>query len=234
MSPVIRIALIDDHALFRESLSRLLQSESDLEVAGSFASVEDACAAIDQEPVDLILLDCDPGAGQGPMLVRRVVEARIGEHILLVTAGVSDEDTVSMLKYGISGIVLKHSPSAQLVEAIHRAVRGEVWLDKTAVRALVAGAAGGGLARQRFGEPLTARERAILAALFEGLTNKEIAAKLRLSENAVKWALQQLFEKTGARVRSQLVRIVLEKYGKDWLTDSSAGGDVLSGNGFPR
>jgi DNA-binding NarL/FixJ family response regulator len=72
---------------------------------------------------------------------------------------------------------------------------------------------------QQESESLTPRERAVLKAVFEGLSNKEIAAKLQISESSVKAALQQLFEKTGVRTRSQLVRIALERHAEDWLAD---------------
>jgi two-component system nitrate/nitrite response regulator NarL len=98
-------------------------------------------------------------------------------------------------------------------------VAGEVWLDSNAVRALVAGAQG------RSGDPqpsgdLSARERLVLRSVFEGLTNKEIAGKMQISESSVKAVLQQLFDKTGVRTRSQLVRIALEKHSEDWLSES--------------
>ncbi len=67
------------------------------------------------------------------------------------------------------------------------------------------------------GQSLNARERAVLKAVFEGLSNKEIAGKLQTSESSVKAVLQQLFDKTGVRTRSQLVRIALEKHAQDWL-----------------
>ena len=65
---------------------------------------------------------------------------------------------------------------------------------------------------------MTARERSVLKAVFEGLTNKEIAANLQISESSVKAVLQQLFDKTGVRTRSQLVRIAIEQHAGDWLT----------------
>jgi DNA-binding NarL/FixJ family response regulator len=68
---------------------------------------------------------------------------------------------------------------------------------------------------------LTQREQAVLKGVFEGLTNKEIGARLVISESSVKAVLQQLFEKTGVRTRSQLVRIALEKHSDDWLTNPS-------------
>ncbi len=65
---------------------------------------------------------------------------------------------------------------------------------------------------------MTARERSVLKAVFEGLTNKEIAANLQISESSVKAVLQQLFDKSGVRTRSQLVRIAIERHAADWLT----------------
>ena len=111
---------------------------------------------------------------------------------------------------GASGVFLKHSPPAQLIEAIHKVTNGEMWLDSRAVRSFVAGASVR-TAAEPVPQSLSARERSVLKAVFEGLTNKEIAAHLQLSESSVKAVLQQLFEKTGVRTRSQLVRIAIER-----------------------
>jgi DNA-binding NarL/FixJ family response regulator len=85
------------------------------------------------------------------------------------------------------------------------------------VRSVVA-AARGRAEEQRNLQPLNARERTVLKAVFEGFTNKEIALQLQTSEGSVKAVMQQLFDKTGVRTRSQLVRIALERHAQDWLT----------------
>ncbi len=85
-------------------------------------------------------------------------------------------------------------------------------LDSRAVRS----GASGKSDEQRNTQPLTERERAVLKGVFEGLSNKEIAVKLQISEGSVKAAMQQLFDKTGVRTRSQLVRIALERLAQDW------------------
>jgi two-component system, NarL family, nitrate/nitrite response regulator NarL len=84
----------------------------------------------------------------------------------------------------------------------------------------VAGASGRS-DEQRTSQPLTPRERAVLKGVFEGLSNKEIAADLRISEGSVKAVMQQLFDKTGVRTRSQLVRIALERLTQDWRATES-------------
>ena len=135
----------------------------------------------------------------------------------MVTAGMNDAETLGAFEGGASGLFLKHSPPAQLIQAIHKVMNGEMWLDSRAVRSLVAGAHEKSEGRQA-AQALSPRERGVLKAVFEGLTNKEIGASLRISESSVKAVLQQLFEKTGVRTRSQLVRIAIEQHSADWLT----------------
>jgi DNA-binding NarL/FixJ family response regulator len=210
--------LIDDHSLFRESLGRLLEAEPDFRIAATCAGVQEALAVLDREPVDVVLLDYDLGDEQGSAFLEEAKRRRFTGRILMVTAGIDDAGTLRAFQAGASGLFLKHSPPAQLIEAIHRVTGGEMWLDSRAVRSLVAGAQDKSEAQQA-AQALTVRERSVLKAVFEGLTNKEIAANLQISESSVKAVLQQLFDKTGVRTRSQLVRIAIEQHAGDWLTD---------------
>jgi two-component system, NarL family, nitrate/nitrite response regulator NarL len=206
---------VDDHGLFRESLSRLLQAEPDFQIAATCASATEALAIIDRERIDVVLLDYDLGEEQGSLFLESAKKRDFSGRVLMVTAGMSDTGTLRAIESGASGIFLKHSPPAQLVEAIYKIMSGEMWLDSRAVRSLVAGASGKS-EEQRTSQPLTERERAVLKGVFEGLTNKEIAAQLATSEGTIKAAMQQLFDKTGVRTRSQLVRIALERLTEDW------------------
>jgi DNA-binding NarL/FixJ family response regulator len=218
MEQQIRILLIDDHSLFRESLSRLLEAEPDFRIAATCAGVREALAVLDREAVDVVLLDYDLGDEQGSAFLDEARRRRFEGRILMVTAGMDDAGTLRAFESGASGLFLKHSPPAQLIEAIHKVTRGEMWLDSRAVRSLVSGAQDKSDGQQA-AQSLTPRERAVLKAVFEGLTNKEIAAGMQLSESSVKAVLQQLFDKTGVRTRSQLVRIAIEQHAGDWLTD---------------
>ena len=207
---------MDDHSLFRESLSRLLEAEPDFRIVASCATAGEALSVLDREPVDIVLLDYDLGDEQGTAFLDEAKQRHSDSRVLIVTAGMPGPVAVRAFEAGSSGIFLKHSPPAQLVEAIHKVVGGEIWLDPRAVRSLVAGATGKSEERSS-GQALTSREKSVLKAVFEGLTNKEIAAKLQISESSVKAVLQQLFDKTGVRTRSQLVRIAIEKHAEDWL-----------------
>ena len=217
MSSEIRILLIDDHSLFRESLSRLLQTESDFQIVATCASATEALALRNLAEIDVVLLDYDLGHEQGTQFIDRARSSGFPGHILMVTAGMSDAIMLRALENGSSGVFLKHSPPSRLMEAIRKVVAGEVWLDPAVTRSIIAAATGNAAAPRT--QELTQREQAVLKGVFEGLTNKEIGARLTISESSVKAVLQQLFEKTGVRTRSQLVRIALEKHSEEWLTN---------------
>ncbi len=167
----------------------------------------------------MVLLDFDLGDEQGTVFLEEARRRRFPGRILMVTAGMSDAVTLRAFESGASGIFLKHSPPAQLIEAIHKIASGDMWLDSRAVRSLVAGAQVKSETEEA-AHSLTQRERNVLKAVFEGLTNKEIAANLQISESLVKAVMQQLFDKTGVRTRSQLVRIAIEQHAGDWLSES--------------
>ena len=211
---------MDDHSLFRESLSRLLQTEPDFQIVATCASAGEALALPQLKQVDVVLLDYDLGPEQGTLFLEKARSAGFAGRILMVTAGMSDSVMLRVLDNGASGVFLKHSPPSRLVEAIRTVAHGEVWLDPAVTRSIIAAATGNAGAPRR-GHELTQREQAVLKGVFEGLTNKEIGVRLTISESSVKAVLQQLFEKTGVRTRSQLVRIALEKHSDEWLMNSN-------------
>jgi two-component system, NarL family, nitrate/nitrite response regulator NarL len=210
----IRLLLLDDHTLFRESLSRLLDAEPDFEMVADCSSVEQAIEVLRNRAVDLVLLDYDLGSERAPDFLDRAHELGLAPRVLMVTAGVTPSESVQILNEGASGIFLKHSSPALLAEAIRKVNSGETWVDQRCLRDIVhvASQPEGRSATKDF----TERERAVLRGVFEGLSNKEIGARLGISEGSVKAALQQLFHKTGVRTRSQLVRIALEQFAGQW------------------
>ena len=206
----IRLLLIDDHTLFRESLSRLLQSEQGLEVVANCSSLIEAVRILKSHEIDMVLLDLDLGSEKGADLLEDLQAIGFEGKVLLVTAGVNDRDVPGMIRKGIAGIFMKHNPPALLVQGIRDAMNGNVLFEQDLLRRVFEATG------ESHSEPrhtgLTARERLVLSLVFEGLTNKEIADRIQISESAVKSCLQHLFTKTGVRTRSQLVRVALEKY----------------------
>ncbi len=211
-SGVIRILLVDDHALFRESLGRLLASEADLQLVGQCDSIEEALQILAQNIVDIVLLDFDLGDRDGGDFMRAAAERGFAPKILLVTAGLDDHEAADLIRRGISGIFMKHSSPSLLVAAIRDVMAGKVWFDHQLLQKALATPTPRDSQRERF----TERERQVLHYVFEGLANKEIADALTLSESSVKSTLQQLFNKTGVRTRAQLVRVALEQYKREF------------------
>ena len=206
----LHILLLDDHALFRESVARLLSVEPGFDVVAHCGTIEEALQVIRRKSIDLVLLDFDLGERDGRQFLRLAGEQGFHGKILLVTAGVDAGAVSELIRSGISGVFRKHDSAALLAQGIRDVMAGKVWLDqeqlRTAMTTEVATPQPGGTRR------FTERERQVLSFVFEGLANKEIGARIGVSEGSVKSTLQQLFSKTGVRTRSQLVRIVLEQY----------------------
>jgi two-component system, NarL family, nitrate/nitrite response regulator NarL len=215
MAEKIRLLLLDDHTLFRAMLKRLLDTETDFEVVAECSSTTEALEALTRNPVDLALVDYDLGKREtGFDFIRRARGAGYSSRIFLLTAGMTDADYVRALGLGVCGLFLKNSSPELLTEAIRRVMAGETFLDQRCIRALV------DAVDHPAGPPpvneLSEREREVLKGVFSGARNKEIASELNISEASVKSALKQLFLKTGAHNRSQLVRVALEEYGHAW------------------
>ncbi|MFT4114414.1 response regulator [Silvibacterium sp.] len=207
----IRLLLVDDHTLFREGIARLLEAEERLELIAHFASAREAIASSALDRSDVVLLDYDLGESNGLQLLQEMRGRRPEIKVLMVTAGLDQAAIAQALRDGASGIFLKHSAPTDLIQAILMIVRGGSWIDSSILSKLSAPVPSLPRQETRPALDLTTREQSVLNGVFEGLTNKEIATTMSISESYVKALLQQLFEKTGVRTRSQLVRVALER-----------------------
>jgi len=199
----VRILIIDDHALFRESVARLLEVEPDFEVVAHCASISEALQKLVITPIDLVLLDFDLGPQKGTEFIKRAQQAGFRGKVLVVTAGISELEAAELIRQGISGIFMKHSSAASLSQSIRQVMDGKVWFEQRYLTSAFE------TVPQK---KVTPREREVLHLILEGLGNKEIAARMEISESSVKASLQQLFHKNGVRTRSQLVRVALDRY----------------------
>jgi DNA-binding NarL/FixJ family response regulator len=203
----IRLLLLDDHILFREGLQRLLVSEADFETVAECGTPGEALEVLSRCRVDVVLLDFDLEDDTGTRFIASAKGAGYEGKILMVTAGMSPLDVSVARKLGISGIFLKHNPPKSLIEAIRVIAEGGLWVDPKMTPAGTAD----GIANSSASTRLTPRERKVLRCVFEGLTNKEMAYDLGVSQSSIKATLQNLFDKMGVRTRGQLVRIAIER-----------------------
>ena len=171
----IRLLLVDDHVLFRESLGRLLTSEPDFDVVGDCGTAGEARAMMERCSIDVILLDFDLGrAHNASSFISTLHQAGYGGKILMVTAGMTPADSAIALRSGASGIFLKHNSPTVLAQAIRMVANGAAWVDQRAMQLIAEGKGAPDDARDR---ALTEREQRVLQGVFEGLANKEIGAR---------------------------------------------------------
>jgi DNA-binding NarL/FixJ family response regulator len=208
----IRLVLLDDHGLFRASLSHFLASEPGFEVAGESGIAAEALEILNRSTVDIVLMDFDLGSERGNEFISVARQAGYRGRFLIV-AGAADTRAAAMaLKLGASGIFLKSEAPERFLHAIRLVADGEVWVDPKVLKMLA----------DRLIDPypqfedqgsngvLEDRERNVLLGILGGLTNRKIGANMGLSESSVKNTVQRLFGKAGVKKRSQLVRVALE------------------------
>jgi DNA-binding NarL/FixJ family response regulator len=198
--------LVDDHALFRESVAAVLSKEEGLLIEHC-ASIRDAMPLLAQTEYDVVLLDHDLGAERASQFLPAARQTGFEGRVLVVTAWVSETEARRLKQQGVSGIFLKQGPLDELVHGIREVAAGGTWFHGPPAGQQ---APAGGVPQT---PPLFSdRQRKVLRFVLEGLSNKEIAWRMQISESYVKAILQSLFQKTGVRTRGQLVRVAFEQY----------------------
>jgi two-component system nitrate/nitrite response regulator NarL len=170
------------------------------------ASIREALALLEQRQFDLVLLDHDLGSERASQFLPAARQTGFDGRVLVVTAWVSENEARRLMRQGVSGIFLKQGPLSELTESIRTVMGGGTWLDEAlALKDVQPGV-------EAPSPVFNDRQRKVLRFVLEGLSNKEIAWRLQISESYVKAILQSLFQKTGVRTRGQLVRVAFEQY----------------------
>jgi two-component system response regulator DevR len=196
------VFLVDDHEVVRRGLFDLLDADPELEVVGEAASVGEALAKIPSVAPDVAVLDVRLPDGSGIELCRELLSDMPELRCLMLTSFTSDEAMLDAILAGASGYVVKDIKGMELAKAIKDVGAGKSLLDNRAAAALMAKLRG---AAER-SDPLsglTAQERTLLGLLGEGLTNKQIAARMFLAEKTVKNYVSRLLAKLGMERRTQ-------------------------------
>lgn len=200
----IRVLLVDDHAMVRESIAHVLQEDAGFDVTHC-GSVVDALDALSGKNIDLLLLDYDLGVDRATDLIVQLDRVGFTGRVVILTAYVNDAAARHLVQMGVSGILLKSDSLSSLGACLRDIHDGHTCFHVTpAPRA-------DGTETSSRRNALTPRERATLHEVVNGLSNKEIASLYTISESSVKATIQRLFLKTGARTRGQLVRLALER-----------------------
>jgi DNA-binding NarL/FixJ family response regulator len=209
----IRIALADDHPIFRDGLRKLLALEEDFEVVAEARDGKEVLDILQKLEPDVLLLDLKMPGLDGLATLQRLQAQKAKTRVIVLTASEDEGEYVQAMKFGTSGIVLKQTATELLIKSIRKVYGGEIWLDARTTAAVMRQFASPGdtAAKDRERSPLSQREREIVVLVAQGFKNKEIAERMFISEQTVKNHLHNIFDKLGVSDRLELALYAIHK-----------------------
>lgn len=202
----VRVFLVDDHEVVRRGLRDLLEAEAGLVVVGEAGTAQEALDLLPAAHPDVAVLDVRLPDGDGVELCRELRSRHEGLNALMLTSFDDDEALMNAIMAGASGYVLKQIRGTDLVDAIRQVAAGESLLDPTIMEHAIGrlrDITNEGAAQREESVRLTAQESRILDLIAEGCTNRQIAARMFLSEKTVKNYVSNLLRKLGMRRRTE-------------------------------
>jgi two-component system, NarL family, response regulator DevR len=199
---MIRVFLLDDHEVVRTGLRDLLEHDGDIEVVGESGSAQEAIRRIPALRPHVAVLDARLPDGNGIDVCREVRSVDPSIHGLILTSYEDDEALFAAIMAGAAGYVLKQIRGTDLVDTVRRVAAGQSTLDPAVTQRVLERIRSGVEAPNEI-RSLTEQERRILMHIAEGLTNREIAAKMFLAEKTVKNYVSSLLAKLGLERRTQ-------------------------------
>ena len=211
----LRVAIVDDHTMFRDGLSNVLAAEAGIEVVGQGGSAQEAIELARAQLPEIILLDIDmPGGGLAA--AQHIADEFPVTKIVMLTASEQDDHLIAALKAGARAFVLKGVSARELIRILHAVAAGESYVPPALAASLLlemdeAGSAPASQQHNPLNE-LTDREREILECLAQGLTNKEIGERLFLAEKTVKHYMTNILQKLQVRNRVEAALLAQRRH----------------------
>lgn len=206
---MLTVFLVDDHEMVRRGVADLLEEHDDLSVVGQAATVAEALVRIPALAPDVAILDIRLPDGNGVELCRELRSQMPQLHCLMLTSFTDEQATMDAILAGAAGYVIKDIKGFELVSAVRSVGAGHSLLDGRAVAALMAKLRAGADKPSRLAD-LTEQENAVLSLIGEGLTNRQIAGRMFLSEKTIKNYVSRLLNKLGMERRTQAAVLITE------------------------
>ena len=209
---LVRIALVDDHALCRSGLTELLEHRGNMVVVGATGSAAEVVPMLRAQQPDLLVLDLRLGATDGLSLLRLIRAEGLETPTVILTMSDSEDDLAAALRAGVRGYLLKDMEPEEVIEAVHRAARGElvVAAAMTMKLAQLLQSSQRGSVKVDLVASLTEREREVLDHVARGQSNKVIAQALDISHNTVKLHVRHIMDKLNLRSRVEAAVFAFE------------------------
>lgn len=206
MTSVIRVMLVDDHAIVRSGLATILMTCDDMELVAEAACGEQALTLCMDSHPDVVLMDLVMPGMDGATATRKVRECSPSTQVIVLTSFKDQELVQGALQAGAIGYLLKDVTAEDLANAIRAAYAGKPTLAPEAANALIQAAR---QPKDKIGLDLTDREREVLALMVGGLNNNQIASQMGISLSTVKFHVSSVLYKLGAVTRTEAVAIAL-------------------------
>jgi two-component system, NarL family, response regulator DevR len=200
----VRVFLLDDHEVVRRGLRDLLEGSGGIEVVGEAGRADEALRRIPVVRPDVAVLDAQLPDGSGIEVCREIRSSLPSVACLILTSYDDDEALFAAIMAGAAGYVLKQIRGTDLVDAVHRVAQGQSLLDPAVTTRVLTRLREGPPATDPRWEALSDRERAVLALIADGLSNREIGARLYLAEKTVKNHVSRLLAKLQMQRRTQI------------------------------
>lgn len=211
MPDQIRVLIVDDHEVVREGLRALLRRRMDLAVVGEADSVATAIEQAAHHAPDVVVMDVRLPDGSGVEACREIRATRPETNVLMLTSYADDEAVFASIMAGATGYLLKQTQGQTLVSAIERASRGESLLDPAVTQRVLQRIRSGGTKQDDELALLSEQERKILDLIAEGMTNKEIAQEIYLSDKTVKNYVSSILSKLNLHRRSEAAAFIARR-----------------------
>lgn len=197
--------MADDHAIFRDGVRKLLESEEDIKIVGEASNGSECVQMLAKLKPDILLLDLRMPGKDGLAVLEETNLDSLATRIIVLTAAEDERDAVRAMRLGARGIVLKQSASDLLVKSIHQVHNGEIWMDNHIMAEVMKAFGQSSDGGSRRDKPLLSnRENEVIQLVAQGYRNKEIGEKLLISEQTVKNHLHNIFDKLGVSDRLEL------------------------------
>lgn len=209
-----RLVIADDHAIMREGLRALLETEENLEVVGTAENGREAVSAVREHQPDLLLVDLSMPQADGLSAIRELTRRDMGTKVVVLTMHRTEEHIRAALEAGADGYVLKDASRSELLAAIHTVLRGKTYISPAVADRIVSGYLGGVDGQPRavysLADRLTAREKQVLKLIAEGARNRDIAEALFLSVKTVEKHRANLMAKLDLHNTAALTAFAIE------------------------